>query len=124
MWLNPDSFRRWMRPSDAELVYVELNPVVGGNFRFDLREKDGRIFTHTGEYLVIQRPSKLSFTWNSTVLGEYSSQVSVEFHGQDDKCLIVLQHDLPDDDAIFQDHRRGWGLILERFAGVQRNREG
>ena len=43
MWLNPESFRRWMRPSDADLIYVELHPIPGGTFRFDLREKDGRV---------------------------------------------------------------------------------
>ncbi len=123
MWLDPDSFRRWMRPSDADLVYVELHPVVGGHFRFDLREKDGRVFVHTGQYLEIQRPEKLRFTWNSTALGDRLSQVTVEFYQQADHCLIVLLHDLPDDDATFKDHRRGWTLILDRLTDAQRANE-
>jgi uncharacterized protein YndB with AHSA1/START domain len=123
MWLNPDSFRRWMRPSDAEVIYVELHPVVGGIFRFDLQEKDGRVFKHTGQYLEIQRPHKLRFSWNSTVLGDHSSQVTVEFYEQADNCLMVLMHELPEDDPLFQDHRRGWGLILERFADAQRHNQ-
>jgi len=116
MWLDSDSFRRWMRPSDADVVYVELHPIVGGTFRFDLREKDGSIVVHSGHYLEIQRPHKLSFTWNSTVLGDRSSLVTVEFHKQADSCLMVLIHDLPPDNVIFDDHRRGWSLILDRFA--------
>lgn len=119
MWVNPDSFRHWMRPSDADLVFVELHPVLGGNFRFDLREKDGRVIVHAGQYLEIQRPEKLRFTWNSTVLGDRSSQVTVEFHEQAGSCLMVLLHDLPDDDEIFQDHQRGWTLILDRLVGAQ-----
>jgi uncharacterized protein YndB with AHSA1/START domain len=119
MWLNPDSFRRWMRPSDADLVYVELHPFVGGSFRFDLQEKDGRVVVHTGQYLDIQRPHKLQFTWNSTVLGDRLSQVTVEFHEQANHCLLVLLHDLPEDDATFADHERGWTLILERLADAQ-----
>jgi len=124
MWLDPESFRRWMRPSDAELVYVELHPVVGGIFRFDLRESDGRIFAHWGKYLEIQRPKKLKFTWNSTVLGDRTSQVTVEFHPQADLCLMVLVHDLPEDDAIYHDHLRGWSVILDRFAEAQRTKPG
>ncbi len=123
MWLDPDSLRRWMRPSDADLVYVELHQVVGGHFRFDLREKDGRVFVHTGQYLEIRRPDKLRFTWNSTVLGERSSQVTVEFHQQADNCLMVLLHDLPDDGALFNDHLRGWAVILHRLMDAQRTSE-
>jgi uncharacterized protein YndB with AHSA1/START domain len=120
MWLNPDSFRRWMRPSDAELIYLELHPVVGGSFRFDLQEKDGRIFVHTGQFLEIQRPQKLRFTWNSTVLGKHTSVVTVEFQEQTDHCLMVLLHELPEDDAIFRDHNRGWSVILDRFMDAQK----
>src|SRR5579859_8152200 len=120
MWLDPDSFRRWMRPSEADLVYVELQPVVGGYFRFDLREKDGSVVVHTGQYLEIQRPDKLRFTWNSTVLGDRSSQVTVEFYEQADNCLMVLLHDLPGDDAMFKDHLRGWTLILDRLMDAQK----
>lgn len=115
MWLNPESFQRWMRPSDADLIYVELHPVLGGTFRFDLREKDGRIFVHTGQYLEIQRPHKLRMTWNSTVLGDFSSQVTVDFYEEEGKCLIVLVHDLPEDGIIFADHQRGWAVILDHI---------
>ena len=118
MWLDPENFKRWMRPSDADLIYIELHPVLGGIFRFDLQENDGRIFTHTGQYLEIQRPHKLRMTWNSTVLGDFSSKVTVEFYAQEEKCLIVLIHDLPEDGPIFADHQRGWAVILERFIEI------
>ena len=116
MWLEPDSLRRWMCPGDATLVYVELEPVVGGSFRFDMQTTDGRVVVHTGQYLQIQRPEKLVFTWNSTVLGEHSSQVTVEFYEQAANCLIVLIHDLPPDEALYEDHRQGWGHILDLLA--------
>jgi uncharacterized protein YndB with AHSA1/START domain len=113
-----------MRPGDADVVYVELHPVVGGTFRIDMRREDGRIFVHTGQYLEIQRPDKLVFTWNSTALGEHSSQVTVEFHEQGEQCLMVLLHDLPPDDAIFEDHRRGWTTILDLLVRDQQANKG
>ncbi len=116
MWLDPDSLRRWMCPGDSTLVHVELTPVVGGTFRFDMQARDGRIHVHTGTYLQIQRPEKLVFTWNSTVLGPHTSQVTVEFHAQADQCLLVLLHDLPPDEALFEDHRQGWTTILDLLA--------
>ncbi len=109
-----------MRPGDTELVYVEVHPVVGGAFRFDMQTEDGRVFVHTGQYLEIQRPDKLMFTWNSTVLGDRSSQVTVEFYAQAGNCLMVLLHELPPDDALVEDHRQGWTTILDLFVEQQR----
>ena len=104
-----------MRPSDAELVDVEWRPLVGKTFRFDLRDSDGHRFTHTGQFLEIQRPRLIKMTWKSTVLGNQTSQVSVEFTKQDGRCAVILIHDLPDDEAIFRDHQRGWLVIWQRF---------
>jgi uncharacterized protein YndB with AHSA1/START domain len=116
MWLNPESLRRWMRPGDSDVVFADVHPFVGGTFRFDTQTKDGRVVVHSGKYLEIQRPDKLVFTWNSSVLGEHSSQVTVEFYDQADKCLMVLLHELPPDEALLEDHRKGWETILDLLA--------
>jgi len=123
MWLNPDSMSRWMHGGNIVAAYVELNPVVGGTFRIDMQQEDGRIFAHTGQYLAIQRPHKLVFTWNSTVLGDHSSLVTVELHEQAEKCLLVLRHDLPPDDMIFEKHRQGWTSILDLLAQQQKRQK-
>lgn len=119
MWLDPDSLSRWMRPGDADVAYVELHPVVGGTFRIDTQTKDGRVHVHTGEYLEIKRPDKLVFTWNSTVLGDRSSRVIIEFHEQAGNCLMVLTHELPPDAELVEDHRQGWTIILDLFVQHQ-----
>ena len=120
MWLNPDSLRRWMRPGDSMVVHAEVEPVVGGTFRIDTQTNDGRIFTHRGQYLVVERPDKLVFTWNSTVLGEHSTQVTVEFYEQGEDCLMVLLHELPPNQGMFEDHRNGWATVLDLFAENQK----
>jgi uncharacterized protein YndB with AHSA1/START domain len=116
MWLNPESLTLWMRPGNAPVIYVETNPIVGGTFRFDTQTEDGSIFTHSGEYLEVNRPHKLRFTWNSSVLGENTSQVTVEFYEQAGNCLMVILHDLPPDEAIFADHTKGWAGVMDLLA--------
>lgn len=116
MWLSAESLGRWMRAGDAQAAFAEVNPVVGGTFRIDMQQPDGRLFAHTGQYLEIQRPEKLRFTWHSTVLGEHASEVTVEFYEQDGQCLMVLSHELPPDEALFEDHRKGWTAILDLLA--------
>ena len=120
MWLNPDSLRHWMCAMDTKVAYVEVHPVVGGTFRIDMQAEDGRIYVHTGQYLEIRRPHKLMFTWNSTMLGERSSQVTVEFCEQAENCSLVLLHELPPDDVIVESHRQGWTTILDLFVHALR----
>ena len=116
MWLNPESMSRWMYSSNCVAARVELNPVVEGTFRIEMQEENGRILVHMGQYQVIERPHKLVFTWNSTVLGDHSSLVTVEFHEQDGNCLLILRHDLPPDEKLFEMHRQGWTDILDLLA--------
>ncbi len=108
-----------MCPDGVESVAVDVNPIVGGAFRFDMRTKEGAVLVHTGQYLEIERPDKLMFTWNSPVLGDHSSQVTVEFHEQAENCLVVLRHELPPDDALVEGHRQGWTSILDHFVQEQ-----
>jgi uncharacterized protein YndB with AHSA1/START domain len=114
MWLNPQSIRRWMCPGDSTVSYVEVQPVVGGSFRIDMRSPDDRVMVHTGTYLDIQRPSRLVFTWNSPAL-EQGSQVTVTFADHPDGCLLELHHELLPDQQSVDNHRAGWSDILEHL---------
>jgi len=50
-WLNPSQLNNWFTSG------ATVNPILGGGFRND----DG----DSGEYLNIDRPVALSFTWNN-----------------------------------------------------------
>src|SRR5205085_9730927 len=61
-WLNPASLAQWMRPGGMTDARVQVDPRVDGKFRIVMiqgREE----FEHTGEYLLIQPPARLLFTW-------------------------------------------------------------
>src|SRR4051812_43444668 len=63
VWLDATKVRTWMAaPSAGEVVSTSLDPVVGGAFSFVVRE-DGANVLHAGEFLAIDRPRHLSFTW-------------------------------------------------------------
>ena len=115
MWLDADSVRRWMCPGDTHISYIALNPIVGGAFRIDMQTSDGRVLAHAGQYLEIQRPEKLVFSWRLPFNGG-DSRVTITFRAQDDGCRIVLLHELLPGDIALQAHRAGWSDILEKFA--------
>lgn len=118
-WLDPTSLQRWMRPGDVDRATVEIDPRVGGKFRIVMHH-GGRSDAHWGEYLVIEPPSRLSFTWISEYTDNKPTVVTVELLERNGGTEVVLTHRrLPPERR--DSHRSGWGSILgkleERLSG-------
>lgn len=111
-WTTPSRMAAWMSPVGAAEAEVDLR--VGGSFRVVMVE--ARI-EHTGEYLEIDPPRRLVFTWVSPFAGGESSVVTVELHPHEDGTRVVLTHErLPEN--VVDGHRDGWGTMIERLAGI------
>ena len=111
-WLDPESLATWMRPGKATGAIVEVDPRVGGRFRILMQhEQGGSGYEHEGEYLAIEPPSLLSFTWISAATDHRSTVVTVELHERDGGTELVLTHRrLPPEQV--EGHRRGWTDIV------------
>jgi uncharacterized protein YndB with AHSA1/START domain len=73
---------------------------------------------HTGEYLTIEPPSRLSFTWISKHTDQRPTVVTIEFHERDGGTEVILTHrGLPAREV--EGHRQGWTDILRLLEEVQ-----
>src|SRR5215467_6365660 len=63
-WLDPALLARFMLPGDVSHATAEVDARVGGRFRIVMNHGRGGA-EHWGEYLVIDPPKRLSFTWIS-----------------------------------------------------------
>jgi uncharacterized protein YndB with AHSA1/START domain len=105
-WLDPASLAAWMRPAGTTDVTAELDPRVGGKFRIVMAQGPKR-FEHTGEYLVIEPPHRLSFTWISQATDHRPTTVTIEFFEREGGTELVLTHrQLPSSQV--ESHRSGW----------------
>jgi uncharacterized protein YndB with AHSA1/START domain len=110
-WTQPAAMARWLAPMGS--VEVEADVRVGGRFRV-VMIGDGMTIQHTGEYLTIEPPRRLSFTWQSPYTGAEPSVVTVTLTADGDRTRLLLLHErLPEDAAV--SHRGGWGAILRRL---------
>lgn len=114
-WLDPEGMRSWMCPADMS-AEAHLDPRVGGAFRIVMKGRD-RDYEHTGEYRVIDPPSKLVFTWISEGTDYQPTLVTVELFERGEHCELVLTHErFPRADKV-PGHKRGWSQIADRLAG-------
>ena len=111
-WLNPDDVRRWFAPGLGEMTRVDVDARVGGRFSF-VQNRDGQDVDHIGEYLEIDRPRRLVFTW--AIAGEDSdeSRVVIEIEPLDSGCQLTLSHEMDPAWIEFVDQgKAAWSKML------------
>lgn len=114
-WLNPEMARQWFAPGLGEMTRVEIDPQVGGTFWL-VQRRGAEEAQHTGEYLEIDRPRRLVFTWRTPPLTE-SSKVIIEIAARADGCELTLTHEMDQKWAGFVDRATGaWQKMAEAIA--------
>jgi uncharacterized protein YndB with AHSA1/START domain len=117
-WLEPETLVRFMKPGDVTSATAEVDARVGGKFRIVMEHGRGSA-EHWGEYLAIDPPSLLSFTWTSASTDLEPTVVTIELFDRDGATELVLTHRrLPDRTAGA--HRNGWTEIVRKLEGVLR----
>jgi len=117
-WSDPDAMRVWMCPgSDMTHATVTVDFRVGGAFRIVMH--GAREAAHHGEYLVIEPPHRLVFTWISEWLpaAEAATRVSVTIVPVgDDRSRLTLVHDELPGTESYRGHVEGWAAIVSKLA--------
>jgi uncharacterized protein YndB with AHSA1/START domain len=110
-WLDSESLAQWMRPMDCTHARVTVDPRVGGGFRIVMEGMMHGSVEHHGEYLAIEPPSLLSFTWISQHTDHKPTVVTIEFRERSGGTELVLTHRrLPPKEV--EGHRQGWTDIM------------
>jgi uncharacterized protein YndB with AHSA1/START domain len=118
-WTDASWLALWMSPVGH--ARVEADPRPGGRLHV-VMVGDGREIEHSGVFLEVEPPRRLSFTWASPYTGSRPSRVSIELAATDGGTDITLRHErLPFGAAA--SHRGGWGSMLERLGGLLANQQ-
>lgn len=121
-WLVPRTLGQWMfgpRVREENVVRLDVDPRVGGSFSLKV-ERNGEIIDQVGQYLEIERPHRLVFTW--AVKGQSDdgpSQVRIDIAASSSGCVLTLVHSM---DAKWAEYAQrtqdGWNTMLDALAGL------
>lgn len=104
---------------DEEIVSLTNEPIVGGKFTYSVR-RQGKQFDHVGEFLAIDRPHHIAFTWSvkQDPSGK-QSRVVIDIAPILEGCELTLTHQMPSgsEDFIAQS-RQAWGKMLDVLTEV------
>lgn len=115
-WLDPKMLAQFIRPGENMTVpKVEVDPKVGGRFLI-VMHAGGNDMPHSGTYKVLERPKRLSFTWESPVSPMDGSTVTIEFDEVADGTNLRLTHVRFPSEESRTNHEAGWTRILATLA--------
>ena len=114
-WLNPETTGQWLFTTPTgKMVRVEIDPRVGGRFVL-VDRRNGEDVEHTGEYLEIDRPRRLVFTFGVPKYSPLFSKVTIEVEPAAQGCdLTLTQEQVPVE--YLSSSEKGWTGILAGLA--------
>jgi uncharacterized protein YndB with AHSA1/START domain len=122
-WLDPKVAPRFLFATPTgEMIVCEIDARVGGRFDLTERRPDMGDVKHVGEYLEIERPRRLVFTFGVPQFNPDMSRVEVEIRAVGTGCeLSLTQRDAPDEWA--ERSREGWTKIVASLEGALQGRQ-
>jgi uncharacterized protein YndB with AHSA1/START domain len=113
-WLDARSAGQWLFATPTgTMVDVQIDAKVGGAFRF-VDRRDGVDVTHIGQYLEIDRPRRMVFTFAVTTYSADTTIVTVDILVQGSGCKLTLSHNVSLDDRDRVE--AGWTTTLDALA--------
>jgi uncharacterized protein YndB with AHSA1/START domain len=116
-WTSAEELRVWFGPGAYSAPHVELDLRVGGRYRIGMQPPEGEIFYLAGEYVEIDPPRKLVFTWQWE--GDPAvTLVTLEFLDQEGMTELIVTHERFPTQEQCERHKEGWSATLEKLPGV------
>src|SRR5688500_18361082 len=97
----------------GQIVRCDIDPRVGGTFTI-VDRRNGEDVVHTGTYLALERPRRITFTLSVEKYSRDTDTVTIEITPLRKGCEVALTHQTRAKDELSQDRaRKGWTGILD-----------
>lgn len=116
-WTDEERFARWIVPDHTNIKRetVTFNVKPGGELSYTMVNPDtGQEFPTGGEYLLVDEPTKLSFSWGDAEDASQRAVITLTFDQLDDQQTSLDFHldgfeSEPGDGSIYD----GWSQALD-----------
>jgi uncharacterized protein YndB with AHSA1/START domain len=124
--VSEEGIASWWGPREDEAsISAKVDPRVNGSFRVRFRTADGRVHECTGEFLEIDRPSRVVLSWRwaeggepDEVAADNISRVEFRLRPIDTGTELTLIHSALQTEVSARSHEGGWGGALTKLLAL------
>ncbi len=108
---------QWWGPAGFTTPEVELDLELGGRYRLGMQPPDGGLFHLSGEYVEIDPPRRLGYTfrWDEPAPDDQDTVVALALDVRDAGTRLTVSHGEFATEERLALHRDGWTDSLERL---------
>ena len=116
--------RNWFGPRGFTMPEIDLSPHVGGGYRFTMQPPEGEAFHLSGEFLEIDAPHRLAYTFRYEEPGPDDRETTVRLSlvPVGDATEVSLQQGEFATEARLDLHRAGWTDSFDKLRTVVERR--
>jgi uncharacterized protein YndB with AHSA1/START domain len=117
---EPTELVKWWGPHGFATREVHIDLRVGGSLRFTMQGPDGDPFHLSGEFLQVEFPSELKFTfrWDEPVPDDRETVVELTLDSLDGRTTVTLTQGEFATMERLELHRSGWADSFEKLGAV------
>ncbi|PFI44648.1 ATPase [Bacillus cereus] len=100
-WINPDMMKKWFFTLEGTNKITKNTPEVGGSWEI-VDHRNGKDYRAIGEYIEMNRPKKLAFTFKMPQFGELEDTITVEIMEKQQGSEMIFSQN------IIVPHEENW----------------
>ena len=112
-WTEPAQLLAWWGPRNVDCTLAEVDLRVGGRYRLGDALPDGREMIISGEFLVVDPPHALAYSWSLDPDAAATERVTVRFEPHGTQTEVVVVHERIADEPSREAHAQGWAGCLD-----------
>jgi uncharacterized protein YndB with AHSA1/START domain len=119
---EPTALATWWGPHGFATPEVRIDLRVGGSYRFTMQPPDGDVFHLSGEFLGIQAPFAISFTfrWEEPVPDDRETVVELSLEPLGERTKVTMSQAEFATNERLELHRGGWADSFEKLDALVR----
>ena len=121
---EPTALAKWWGPHGFAIPEIHVDLRVGGSLRITMQPPDGEPFHLSGEFLRIEFPSELTFTfrWDEPVPDDRETVVELSLDSLDGRTTLSLTQGEFATEERLELHRSGWADSFEKLDTILKAR--
>jgi uncharacterized protein YndB with AHSA1/START domain len=115
--VEPHELTQWWGPAGFTSPSVDFEPRVGRAYRIEMQPPEGEAFHLRGEFLEVDPPSRLAYTfiWEDPDPDDQETLVRLTLEDLGEKTKLTLDQGPFATDGRLELHRDGWSDSFERL---------